>query len=159
MTALKSLLFFILAPGLLLGYIPYQISLSDMPIVDLGIFRYSAFLFSFAGLEMIVWCFWDFTFKGRGTPAPYDPPKELVVTGLYRIVRNPIYVGGVSILLGWTVWSTSMPLIWAPLFFWGAAHLVVVFYEESTLKEKFGPPYEEYLRTVPRWIPRFRNGW
>ena len=105
----------------------------------------------------MIWCFRDFTVKGRGTPAPVDPPKELVITGLYRYVRNPMYVSGLIVLTGWILWSPSLPLITALLLFFAAAHLFVTLYEEPTLKKKFGASYEEYLRRVPRWIPRIKR--
>jgi protein-S-isoprenylcysteine O-methyltransferase Ste14 len=156
MTALKSVLFFIFVPGLLLGYLPYSIALSDAPLFVPGPLAYLAFLLWPTGSAMILWCFWDFTFTGRGTPAPFDPPRELVVSGLYRYTRNPIYAGGLLVLLGWAVWSPSLPLLVAPLLFFAVAHLFVLAYEEPTLQRKFGTSYENYLREVPRWIPRSR---
>jgi protein-S-isoprenylcysteine O-methyltransferase Ste14 len=105
----------------------------------------------------MLWCFWNFTVNGRGTPAPIDPPKELVAIGLYRFVRNPMYVAGLVALIGWILWSPSLPLIAAPILFYVAAHLFVTLYEEPTLKKKFGAAYEEYCRKVPRWIPKLSN--
>ena len=156
MTVLKSLLFLILVPGLLLGYFPYSIALSDIEVFESGILRYLAFPLWLIGAAGMLWCFWNFTFYGRGTPAPIDPPKELVAVGLYRFVRNPMYVSGILALLGWILWSPSLPLIVAPFLFFIAAHLFVTLYEEPTLARKFGAAYEEYGRTVPRWIPRFK---
>ncbi len=156
MTALKSLLFLILVPGLLIGYLPYWVASTDIPLFDAGIFRYLAFpLWLVGGLGML-WCFWNFTFTGRGTPAPIDPPKELVAVGLYRYVRNPMYVSGILVLGGWAIWSPSLPLIFAPFLFFAAAHTFVTLYEEPTLRAKFGASYQEYLRQVPRWIPRLK---
>jgi protein-S-isoprenylcysteine O-methyltransferase Ste14 len=156
MTALKSLLFFILVPGILLGLLPYQVSLSDTPLFDPGALSYLALLLWPLGAAIIVWCFWNFTTRGRGTPAPIDPPKELVVNGLYRYTRNPIYLGGLLVLIGWAVWSPSLPLLLAPSIFFGAAHLFVLAYEEPTLRGKFGPAYTAYCARVPRWLPRLR---
>ncbi len=105
---------------------------------------------------IILWCFWNFTFKGRGTPAPIDPPKELVTTGLYRYVRNPIYVGVLLIIIGHFLWFKT---IWMPIYalvVFLASHLFVTSYEEPTLKKKFGAAYEDYLNKVPRWIPKFK---
>lgn len=104
----------------------------------------------------MIWCFRDFTVKGRGTPAPFDPPRELVASGPYRYVRNPMYVSGLIALTGWILWSPSQPLIIALLLFFGATHLFVTLYEEPILKEKFGAPYEEYMHHIPRWIPKIR---
>jgi protein-S-isoprenylcysteine O-methyltransferase Ste14 len=154
MTPFKSLLFFIFVPGLLLGYIPYTLSLTDTPLFDIGFFRYLAIPFWLVGGSAMTWCFWNFTINGRGTPAPFDPPKELVAVGLYRYVRNPMYVAGTLFLLGWALWSPALSLLFSPVIFWGAAHLFVTLYEEPTLKKKFGAAYDEYCSRVPRWIPQ-----
>ena len=155
MTALKSLFFLILVPGLLIGYFPYRISTSDTELITLGVFSYLAYPLLLIGWTAMLWCFWNFLVNGKGTPAPMDPPKELVAVGLYRFVRNPMYVAGIIALLGWILWSPSLPLIVAPLIFFVAAHLFVIIYEEPTLKKKFGAAYEEYFKKVPRWIPHF----
>jgi protein-S-isoprenylcysteine O-methyltransferase Ste14 len=157
MTVLKSLFFLLLVPGLFLGYFPYSIAMTDAQLFEPGVLRYFAFLPWLMGSTAMLWCFWEFTFHGRGTPAPIDPPKELVIAGPYRYVRNPMYVGGVIILLGWLIWSPSLPLILAPIVFLVAFHLFVLFYEEPTLHHKFGKPYEDYLSNVPRWIPKFKS--
>ena len=154
MTILKSLLFLILVPGLLLGYFPYSIAKTDIELFNPGVLGYFAFPLWLIGGAAMLWCFWNFTFNGRGTPAPIDPPKELVAVGLYRFVRNPMYVAGIIVLSGWILWSPSLPLIVATFLFFTAAHLFVIFYEEPTLKKKFGAAYEDYLKRVPRWIPR-----
>jgi protein-S-isoprenylcysteine O-methyltransferase Ste14 len=154
LTAFKSLLFFLFVPLLLICVVPYRISMTDVPVFDLGALRYLAFACWAAGAAMIVWCFWDFTFKGRGTPAPFDPPRELVVSGLYRHVRNPIYLGGLLVLMGWALWSSSFALLLTPLIFLAVAHLFVVGYEEPNLRGRFGESYVAYCLSVPRWIPR-----
>jgi protein-S-isoprenylcysteine O-methyltransferase Ste14 len=156
MTILKSLIFLILAPGLLMGYFPFLISTTDTELVALGVFSYLAFPLWLIGWTAMLWCFWNFIVHGRGTPAPIDPPKQLVAVGLYRYVRNPMYVAGIIALLGWILWSPSIPLIVAAFLFFTAAHLFVTFYEEPTLKRKFGVEYEEYLKRVPRWFPKIK---
>ena len=153
MTALKSIFFLILVPGMLIGYFPYLISTNDTELFALGVLGYLAFPLWLIGWTAMLWCFWNFTVNGRGTPAPIDPPKELVAVGLYRFVRNPMYVAGITALIGWILWSPSMPLIIAPILFFAAAHTFVTLYEEPTLKKKFGAAYEEYCKVVPRWIP------
>jgi len=154
-TALKSLSFLILVPGLLIGYFPYWLSTTDVELFAMGVFKYLAFpLWSICAAAML-WCFWNFLVNGKGTPAPIDPPKELVAVGLYRCVRNPMYVAGMVGLIGWIFWSPSLPLVIAPLFFFTAAHLFVTGYEEPTLRKKFGAIYEDYCQRVPRWIPKF----
>ena len=155
MTYLKSFLFLILAPGLVAGYIPLAWFRSG-PQIQTGVLSYLALPLWVAGGLTILWCFWDFARKGRGTPAPIDPPKELVVSGLYRYVRNPMYVGVLLIVIGYFLWFGYWNLLTYALFVLIAFHLFVTLYEEPNLKNKFGPAYEEYLRRVPRWIPRIR---
>lgn len=156
MTVLKSFFFLVLVPGMLMGYFPFVISQTDTELFDLGFLTYLAFpLWLVGGLGML-WCFWNFLINGKGTPAPIDPPKELVAVGLYRYVRNPMYVVGLVALFGWILWSPSLPLIIAPILFFTATHLFVTLYEEPGLKRKFGAVYEEYCRRVPRWIPKFK---
>ena len=155
MTALKSFLYLIIAAGLGAWYFPFVL-LPKTPQVQTGSLAYLAFpLWLLGGFE-ILWCFWDFTFKGRGTPLPLDPPKELVVTGPYRYVRNPIYVGVLVIVMGYFLWFKSIwMIVYAVVAFLGV-HLFVTFYEERTLKKKFGAAYEDYCKTVPRWFPKFK---
>jgi len=154
MTTLKSLFFLVLVPGMLIGYFPYLISTTDSELFAPGVIAYLAFPLWLIGGVSMLWCFWSFLVNGRGTPAPIDPPKELVAVGLYRFVRNPMYVAGIVALIGWILWSPSLPLIVAPFVFFIAAHLFVTGYEEPTLKKKFGAAYADYFKRIPRWIPR-----
>lgn len=113
------------------------------------------------GLALIVlggliylWCAWEFTTRGNGTPAPQDPPKQVVTTGLYRYTRNPMYVGVSSVLLGEALFFQSAGLlIYAVLVSLGF-HLRVLYYEEPVMRQSFGAAFDEYCRTVPRWMPR-----
>jgi len=155
MTALGSLLFLIVAPGMVAGYIPLAL-LRGGPQIETGIFAYLAFTLWLIGSIILLWCFWDFTFKGRGTPAPIDPPKELVATGFYRYVRNPMYVGVLAILIGHFLWFGYWNLLIYAIVVFIGFHTFVAYYEEPTLQRKFGASYEDYLKRVPRWIPRFR---
>lgn len=155
MTVYKSLLYLIVEAGLFALYIPLALLRTGQRI-ETGILSFLAIPLWLIGALIVLWCFWDFTFKGRGTPLPTDPPKELVITGPYHYVRNPIYVGVMSIFLGHFLWFGYWALLtYAVLAFMGA-HLFVLLYEEPTLKRKFGVAYEEYLKRVPRWIPRMR---
>jgi protein-S-isoprenylcysteine O-methyltransferase Ste14 len=108
-------------------------------------------MFGAAGL---LWCIWDFFSQGRGTLAPIDPPKHLVVHGLYQYVRNPMYVAVVTILLGEAIFFLSGAVLLEAGVFFSLAYLFVALYEEPTLRRQFGESYEEYVRTVGRWIPR-----
>jgi len=155
MTAYKSLLYLIVEAGLFALYIPLALLRTGQRI-ETGVLSFLALPLWLIGGLIVLWCFWDFTFKGRGTPLPTDPPKELVITGPYHYVRNPIYVGVMSIFLGHFLWFGYWALLtYAVLAFMGV-HLFVVLYEEPTLKHKFGALYEDYLKRVPRWIPKFR---
>lgn len=154
MTALKSLIFFVLAPGMVAGFIPLGL-LRTGSQVQTGLFSYLAFPLWIIGVAMLVWCFWDFLAKGKGTPAPIDPPKELVVSGLYKYIRNPMYVGVLLVIIGHFLWFGFWNLlVYATLVFL-AFSAFVIFYEEPNLKQRFGAAYEEYLKKVPRWIPHF----
>jgi protein-S-isoprenylcysteine O-methyltransferase Ste14 len=122
--------------------------------------RWITAVLSIVGFSIALRCVWDFGRIGRGTPAPFAPPKRLVVEGFYRHVRNPIYVGGAAGWMGlWIVFghASLLGIIIAAAVVLGV-HLFVVFYEEPTLRSKFGVDYEEYCRNVRRWWPRIR-GW
>jgi protein-S-isoprenylcysteine O-methyltransferase Ste14 len=95
--------------------------------------------------------------RGLGTPAPIAPTKFLVVSGLHRYVRNPMYIGVWLVILGEATLFHSLVLVAWAAFFCVPVHAFVIFYEEPTLRRQFGESYEEYRRSVPRWIPRFRK--
>ncbi|HEV3485096.1 MAG TPA: isoprenylcysteine carboxylmethyltransferase family protein [Vicinamibacterales bacterium] len=110
------------------------------------------------GAAIMLKCVWDFAWTGRGTPAPFDPPRRLVVTGLYRFVRNPMYVGMGLFLCGEAL---LLPAIAREMFLmigicWLAVTIFIMVYEEPTLRRLFGEDYIEYCRYVRRWIPRVR---
>jgi len=154
MTALKSLIYLLLVQNFGF-YLPLTLCRIG-PRIGTGFFAYLALLLWPVGTLAILYCFWDFTFKGRGTPAPFDPPRELVASGLYHFVRNPIYVGVLLILLGHFLWFGFWWLVvYAGLAFLGT-HLFVTLYEEPALLKRFGASYQDYLGRVPRWIPRLK---
>jgi len=159
MAALKTLVFIILVPGFVVFFLPYKVAVATPPAatVALGSLRYAAVLAVAVGAGSLLWSAWAFASKGRGTPAPIDPPKELVAEGLYVYVRNPMYVGALSVVTGQFLWFGSLWLV----VYGGAAllafHLFIVFYEEPTLRKQFGNSYVEYCQRVPRWIPRVRK--
>jgi protein-S-isoprenylcysteine O-methyltransferase Ste14 len=107
------------------------------------------------GLAVILWCFADFVRRGRGTPAPYDSPRELVVVGLYRFVRNPQYVGVVLVILGEALLSGAVALFGYAALLAVAYHLFVRYHKEPTLGRLFGETYTHYCEAVPRWLPRW----
>lgn len=100
---------------------------------------------------MLLRCVWDFFAVGKGTLAPVDPPKRLVVQGLYRLTRNPMYNGVLALLSGEAWFFASVALVVYTLFILVLFHLFVVLYEEPTLASRFGESYQAYRRAVPRW--------
>lgn len=153
MTALKSLLFLIVAPGMVAGYIPLGL-LRWGSNMETGIFSYLALPLWLIGATILLWSFWNFLREGRGTPAPIDPPKDLVAVGFYRYVRNPMYVGIMAMNIGHFLWFGYWNLLVYAVLVFLAFHTFVTLYEEPTLKHMFGGAYEDYCKQVPRWIPR-----
>ena len=99
-------------------------------------------------------CAWEFAVRGLGTPAPIAPTKYLVTTALHRYVRNPMYLGVALAIVGEAVIFRSVHILIYAALMLTIAHVFVVLYEEPTLRRQFGESYEEYRRTVPRWIPK-----
>ena len=155
MTALRSLLFLVIAPGMVAGYIPLSFFRRG-PQIETGLLAWLAFPLWFIGVVVLLWSFWNFLKEGRGTPAPIDPPKELVAVGFYRYVRNPMYIGVLAVILGHFLWFGYWYLLIYAVVVFLAFNAFVMFYEEPTLKRTFGASYEEYLKRVPRWIPRIK---
>lgn len=108
---------------------------------------------SLIGAAIAVWCILSFAVLGRGTPAPFDPPRRLVVRGPYRYVRNPMYLGAGLALAGAAIFYQSHALIAYAFLFLLAMHAFVIWYEEPTLGRTFGQDYEAYRRQVHRWWP------
>jgi protein-S-isoprenylcysteine O-methyltransferase Ste14 len=108
---------------------------------------------AFGGV-VAAWSIGAFVVHGRGTPALFDPPRRLVARGPYRYARNPMYIGGALLLLGFGLFQRSPSIVLFVPAWWLLSHLLVVFYEEAALRGKFGPDYDAYCRRTPRWIPR-----
>ncbi len=155
MTALKTILFMLLVPGLLVGVLPIWLVHSDPALLSFGGFRWLAIPLWVGGAAVMLWCAWAFTVRGEGTPSPTDSPKKLVVSGLYRYVRNPIYLGVLAVFAGYVLWHPSPAILLCPLIVAISSHLFVTLYEEPHLRKTFGAEYDEYFKAVPRWIPRF----
>ncbi len=149
---LKNLLFTLLVPGTVALYVPALLVRGREPAA--GAAPVVAVLLFAVGAATYTWCVWDFATAGRGTPAPIDAPRKLVVRGLYRFTRNPMYCGVACVVLGWSVLYLDGRLA---LYLVGAAtcfHLVVVLYEEPHLGRVFGREYQAYRAGVGRWLPR-----
>jgi protein-S-isoprenylcysteine O-methyltransferase Ste14 len=111
-----------------------------------------------AGATLLGICIWEFARSGRGTLSVVDPPRRLVVRGLYRYVRNPMYLSVATIVLGELLLTRSPVLLMYGALGFGAINLFVLGYEEPTLRRRFGPAYEAYTREVGRWLPRRPRG-
>ena len=99
-------------------------------------------------------CAGVFISRGRGTPAIFDAPRAFVAIGPYKYVRNPMYIGGLVLLIGFGLYERSISILFLALLLFPLVHLFVLFYEEPTLTRKFGSSYQEYRKAVRRWIPR-----
>jgi protein-S-isoprenylcysteine O-methyltransferase Ste14 len=151
----KSLLFALLVPGTVTVLVPYLLAARRLPSVldHWGALQSLSLAPVIIGAAILVRCIWDLTAIGRGTLAHIDPPKKLVVQGLYRYVRNPMYLGALVLLLGEALALQSLAILqWTAAWFLGI-NAVVLFYEEPALRRRFGEPYEKYRRSVRRWIP------
>ena len=153
MLFLRALIALLVLPGTFAGLIPAWIVSADRwrgqgswigvgPLV--------------MGIAILVWCVRDFYVAGKGTLAPWDPPKNLVIVGLYRFVRNPMYVGILMLLAGWSLLSGSAFLAAYTGLVGVAFHLRVVLYEEPRLKRQFGEQWTPYAACVRRWWPRIK---
>jgi protein-S-isoprenylcysteine O-methyltransferase Ste14 len=151
---LRTAFFTLLVPGAVLGVVPFLLVRSMGRQLDLGRIHLLGLILLVPGLAVIIWCFIDFVRRGHGTPAPYDPPRRLVIAGLYRHVRNPQYIGVVLVALGEALCSGSLILLGYAAFLAIGYHLFVRFYEEPTLRRLFGEDYVRYTQTVPRWLPK-----
>jgi protein-S-isoprenylcysteine O-methyltransferase Ste14 len=153
---LRSAVFLVLAPGTVAGLVPWWISRwrMDTPISGWLPLRFLGGLLVVAGLPVLVDSFARFALQGVGTPAPVFPTKHLVVTGLYRFVRNPMYVAVVSVILGQGLVLGNLRILEYGALVWLAFYLFVLVYEEPTLHASFGPQYEQFCAAVSRWMPR-----
>jgi protein-S-isoprenylcysteine O-methyltransferase Ste14 len=157
MLVLRSLLWTILLPGMIAGYIPWRylgvsrvhVDVAD-PLDVLGV------LLIAAGLALLIACIWQFAARGKGTLSPIDPPRALVVQGLYRYVRNPMYLAVSTILLGQALLARSGTILLYWGIFFAMANLFVMLYEEPALRRQFGDSYAQYQQRVGRWLPRIR---
>jgi len=152
----RNLLWTALAPGMVTGYLPYRIVFhwypGDIPPWnEVRIFGVALIL---PGVVILVACIWRFAVSGKGTLSPLDAPRRLVTGGIYRYVRNPMYLAVMLILLGETLMFHSIPLAIYTALCFGFFNLLVLCYEEPALRRKFGEEYIRYCQTAGRWLPR-----
>lgn len=156
---LKTVLFTLVAPGTVTVLLPALVRWLEggdvLPVSGwrgpLGVFLIGI------GFAIYLWCAADFVRRGHGTPNPADPPKKLVVEGLYRRSRNPMYVGVVLMVVGEATALGSRGLGIYAACLWTAFHLRVVLYEEPVLKRMFGTAFDDYRAAVPRWLVRLER--
>lgn len=148
----KNLIFTGLVPGTVAGVVPWLL-VGDQAALGGGARLLGLLLFAL-GLAIYSWCVWDFASFGRGTPAPIDAPRHLVVRGLYRWSRNPMYLGVLALVLGWAALFAHATVVVYAVFVFTAFHCFVVFYEEPQLARLFGDEYAAYRAGVGRWLGR-----
>jgi protein-S-isoprenylcysteine O-methyltransferase Ste14 len=155
--AVGSLIFLVVAPGVVAGLIPWWLTGWDargdvpLPLVAAGVVLIAA------GTGVLLHAFAQFVAEGLGTPAPVAPTAHLVVGGLYRHVRNPMYLAVGATIVGQALVLGRPGLLLYALAFWATVAAFVHFYEEPTLERQFGAEYEAYRRAVPAWLPRRRS--
>jgi protein-S-isoprenylcysteine O-methyltransferase Ste14 len=157
--AVGSVVFFLLAPGVVVGLIPWLLTggwqVSE-PLPYWAPMRVLGAILLVAGLIVLVQAFVRFVVEGFGTPAPVAAPERLVVGGVYRYVRNPMYVAVLAAIVGQALLLGRLGLLLYAGAIWLVAAAFVRWYEEPTLTRRFGADYEAYLRAVPAWWPRLR---
>jgi protein-S-isoprenylcysteine O-methyltransferase Ste14 len=152
----KTLLFTIFVPGTVAGYLPYRLR-GDAPAAS-GPEAWAAITLIAIGAAIYLHtAFWGFAVIGGGTPAPLAPTTILVVKGLHRFVRNPMYIGVAFVVAGQASLFHSPHIAIYLACMLVIVHLFVIFYEEPTLKRQFGGEYERYRASVPRWIPKLKS--
>ena len=153
---LGSALVFVIAPLMVAAVVPWWITQWEFRPAFFGVnlTRIVGGILIIAGVPGLVDSFACFALEGLGTPAIIAPTQKLVVTGLYRYVRNPMYIAVVTVIFGQALLFGDVRLFWYGILFWLACHVFVVLYEEPTLKQTFGTEYESFRANVPRWIPR-----
>ena len=151
---IRTAAFIATMPAAVAGWIPWVI---DRPHSGAPAVHGAGLGLVAIGWAILLWCALDFGRRGSGTPAPYDPPRALVTSGMYAFVRNPIYVGVLTAILGWALWfwSGSVALYFVVMAL--AFHAWVLLYEEPVLADSFGAEFARYRAGVPRWVPRIRR--
>jgi protein-S-isoprenylcysteine O-methyltransferase Ste14 len=144
----------LIAPGTVVGVVPWLITHGRSRAAHSGALAATGIAFIIFGLTPLVESFVRFAWKGLGTPAPVAPTKHLVVSGFYRYVRNPMYLGVVAIVIGEAMLFADVELLIYALVAWLTMHAFVVFYEEPKLGRIFGAEYTAFCAQVPRWLPR-----
>jgi len=158
LAVIGSVIFLLIAPMTVAGLIPYWITRWRMES-SFGNFPFLRAVgggLIFTGIPVLLDSFGRFAIQGLGTPAPVFPTRHLVVKGLYRYVRNPMYVALLLVVTGQALFLGNLRLLEYAAVLWLGFHLFVLAYEEPTLRATFGDEYRTFCAHVPRWIPRVR---
>jgi protein-S-isoprenylcysteine O-methyltransferase Ste14 len=155
---LGSALFLLIAPGTVAGLVPWWISRWRLqaPLWGVSALRVVGALLVIASIPILLDSFARFALQGLGTPAPVFPTRRLVVGGLYRHVRNPMYIAVVSTIVGEGLFFGDLRLLEYGALVWLGVHVFVLTYEEPKLRAAFGAEYDAFCAHVPRWLPRLR---
>jgi protein-S-isoprenylcysteine O-methyltransferase Ste14 len=151
----KTLVFTVFVPGTVAGYVPWRLR-RDATLAT-GLEEWGAIILIGIGIAIYFYtAFWGFAVIGGGTPAPIAPTRILLVKGLHRFVRNPMYIGVALVIAGqaWLFHSLHIAVYLVSILI--VVHIFVLFYEEPTLHKQFGEEYDRYRSAVPRWIPNFK---
>ena len=154
--AVYTVVFFFVAPGTTAGLVPWLITQWERPDSGVGVLDVLGAGLVVLGLAAVIACFWRFVTEGLGTPAPVAPTESLVVGGLYRHVRNPMYLAVASIIGGQALIFRSTGVLWWLLVFMVSVWVFVRGYEEPELARQHGDSYQRYRDAVPGWWPRLR---
>lgn len=155
--AVGTTIFTLMVPGTVIVLVPYLLTSGwqiGPPLLGSKGTQWLGAIIGFVGSPMFVRFLLHFVTEGHGTPAPIAPPEKLVIGGPFRRVRNPGYIGVLSMVVGQGLFFGSAPVLWYAALLAIGFHLFVVLYEEPTLRRQFGAQYDEYCRRVPRWFPR-----
>lgn len=153
--ALRAVFWTLVLPGIFGFYIPWRyFGVRDVRIDISNSRQWLGMLCINVGTILLLACIWEFAKRGRGTLSPADPPRHLVVSGLYRFVRNPMYLSVTLVVFGEVLLTASRPLLTYWVVWFAVVNLFVLGYEEPTLRAQFGDEYERYTHHVGRWIPR-----
>ena len=153
---IRALTYASLFVGLVLVFLPARVlERSGVGRPEIGVVQLGGIVMVVAGMALALWCVLTFALVGKGTPAPFDPPRRLVVRGPYRFVRNPMYIGAATALAGASLFYESTALAAYTAVFLLIVYLFIRLYEEPTLQRTFGEEYDDYCRNVRRWIWRW----
>lgn len=152
---IKNLFLLVLVPGVAVGLVPWWIlhNAHTLPVLKLDLLSLLAIVLFLCGAVTVIWVVWEFTTIGKGTPAPFDPPRHFVSRGLYRLTRNPMYTGALTMLMSEALYFRSLPLLLYACLVFLVLHLFIVLVEEPGLRKRFGTEYMDYCSSVSRWIP------